>query len=298
MTRKVLIAGIKGYVGSLLFKRLGKLESCDVFGMYKSEGKYFIEAFRDQKQIQFDDLCDASVHIESIGIESIVNLVASTKKDSSPLTAKTLIESNCSFGTVLASVAAEASVERFIHVSTFSTSINSQNYFPQTLYAATKKAAEEILVYFAQSENMKVTIISPYDIYGPKQPHKRLIPTLIQGLLRQEPIKMSGGGQPICPIYIDDVLDGLQQSVTRIQENPLEKFSLAGTEVFAVKDLPDLISRHLMINWRSGLIEFDSNYRKNEYLRFFLKDPVLEDWHPQVSFLEGVRKVAGSMVSA
>jgi nucleoside-diphosphate-sugar epimerase len=94
-------------------------------------------------------------------------------------------------------------LESFVYISTSSVRLKIQ-----TLYSRTKKAAEEILLAFAEKYNAPICIIRPYSITGVGDQYKHLIPTLIRSCLLREKVDLV-----LDPVHdyidADDVAEGI-----------------------------------------------------------------------------------------
>jgi len=94
-------------------------------------------------------------------------------------------------------------IESFVFISTSSVRLKIQ-----TMYSRTKRAAEEILLSFAEKYNAPICIIRPYSITGVGEQPAHLIPTLIRSCLAKEKVNLVL--EPVHDfIDIEDVIDGI-----------------------------------------------------------------------------------------
>jgi nucleoside-diphosphate-sugar epimerase len=80
---------------------------------------------------------------------------------------------------------------------------------PGSPYAAAKWASSGYARMFHELYQLPVVIVRPFMTYGPAQDHRKIIPSVILSLLRGEIPKLSSGYQQFDWIYIDDVIHGL-----------------------------------------------------------------------------------------
>jgi nucleoside-diphosphate-sugar epimerase len=94
-------------------------------------------------------------------------------------------------------------IKSFVFISTSSVKLPIQ-----TMYSRCKRAAEEILLSFAEKYKVPICIIRPFSITGAGEQKEHLIPKLIESCLVGSP--MDFVGEP-CHDYIDvrDVVDGI-----------------------------------------------------------------------------------------
>lgn len=291
MKKKLLVAVANGYLGSNLISYFLKSSKYLVYGMQR---------VGDEIEVIYHDM-NGSKHIilrtnllseifKSIKFDIIINVAADIRKTSGPDSVRPLIESNVLFAIELASWASETNVNRYIFLSSFSTHLNKDNYFPQTLYAATKKATEDILVFYAQSRQLPVTVLASYDIYGPHQPHKRLIPELVKAIRNGTQFTINGGDQKFCPIYINDVVGAIEIALDS-KDLGINFYCLFGPEVFQVKEIPSIISNILCLPIYASQISCNFNYRDNEIMEIDPRFPLLPNWKPQTTFAQGILRL-------
>jgi nucleoside-diphosphate-sugar epimerase len=78
----------------------------------------------------------------------------------------------------------------------------------QTNYAASKAAADQLAMSFYKSFNLPVKIIRPFNIYGPRQSQRAIIPTIISQTLNKSKNITLGNVKPTRDFnYVLDVVD-------------------------------------------------------------------------------------------
>jgi len=167
------------------------------------------------------DICAADLvsHlIRSYNIDTIMHFAAETHVDNSfgnslvftktnVLGTHTLLESAKLF---------QSQIQRFIHVSTDevygeSTASYDRNHegaslAPTNPYAASKAAAELLVMSYRKSFNLPVIITRGNNVYGPKQYPEKLIPKFIHLLSRGQPCPLHGtGANRRSFLYVTDV---------------------------------------------------------------------------------------------
>lgn len=106
---------------------------------------------------------------------------------------------------------------RLVHTST-SEVYGTAGYLPideehplraQSPYAATKIAADQLALSYHRSFGVPVSVIRPFNTYGPRQSIRAVIPTIIVQLLDAEERVTLGNLAPTRDFnYVDDVVDG------------------------------------------------------------------------------------------
>lgn len=127
-------------------------------------------------------------------------------------------------------------LKSFLFVST--SSVNLQY---QTMYSRTKKAAEQVLLSFAEKYNAPVCIVRPFSVTGIGEQKEHLIPTLIRSA-------MTGEEMPLVPdavhdfIDVDDIVDGLLTLSARKAKGIFELGTGVGVENETVKYLVEKVT--------------------------------------------------------
>ncbi len=113
-------------------------------------------------------------------------------------------------------------IEKFIHMSTdevYGESLledtikkdENSILLPTNPYAATKAAAEMLVISYYKSFKLPIIIIRSNNIYGPKQYIDKVIPKFITQLLNNEICTIQGNGYCVRSfLYIDDLVNCLE----------------------------------------------------------------------------------------
>lgn len=105
-------------------------------------------------------------------------------------------------------------------------------------YALSKKSGEEICLFYQEIFNVPVSIVRPFNVYGPGQNEMFLIPEVIQQLKVGKSIKVKDLSPKRDFIYVDDVA-GI---ILKILETKKQGIFNAGTgKSYSVKELIDII---------------------------------------------------------
>lgn len=200
--KKVLVTGASGFIASHLVERLVN-EGAQVraFVRYNSRGdvgllRLLASDVYAQLQIIAGDLRDVEAIRAAVqGTDTIFHLGALIAIPYSYLHPREVVETNV-MGTLNVLMAArEESVRRVVHTST-SEVYGTAQYVPideahplqgQSPYSASKIGADKIAESFYCSFDLPVTILRPFNTYGPRQSARAIIPTIItQALTKNE----------------------------------------------------------------------------------------------------------------
>ena len=80
---------------------------------------------------------------------------------------------------------------------------------PRTLYTACKTAVSTMATRVAAECGWTAVTGRIFNIYGPREPEPRLVPSVIRALLTGQPVQLTSGAQVRDFLHVDDVADAL-----------------------------------------------------------------------------------------
>lgn len=192
--KKVLVTGADGFIGSHLVERLVE-KGCDVRALayYNSFGSWgwldeISPQIKDQIEVMMGDIRDPhGVKIAAKGCQTIFHLAALIGIPYSYHSPDNYVDTNIKGTLNVVQAARELGTEKVIHTST-SEVYGTAKFVPiseahplqgQSPYSATKIAADHIAMSFYNSFNTPVSIVRPFNTFGPRQSARAVIPTII-----------------------------------------------------------------------------------------------------------------------
>lgn len=192
--KKVLITGADGFIGSHLTEALLNAGyQVRAFCLYNSQGSWgWLDNLPESKKADIEvvlgDIRDPQCVREAMKDCAIVfHLAALIAIPYSYIAPASYIETNV-LGTLnVVQAARDLGTDRIIHTSTSETYGTAQ-FVPiteshpqvgQSPYAASKIAADQIALSFWRSFGTPITVIRPFNTYGPRQSCRAVIPTII-----------------------------------------------------------------------------------------------------------------------
>lgn len=219
--KKVLVTGAGGFIGSHLSERLVEL-GAHTRGLvhYNALGTWgWLDRseVRNEMEVVSGDICDRDSVLQAMqGVEIIFHLAALIAIPYSYHTPASYVRTNVEGTLNVLQAARQICVERLVHTST-SEVYGTARYVPideehplqgQSPYSATKIAADKLAEAFHLSFELPVTIIRPFNTYGPRQSARAIIPTIITQALTQPAVRL-GNLQPLRDLtYVEDTVEG------------------------------------------------------------------------------------------
>ena len=304
--KKVLVTGADGFIGSHLTEMLvAKNYQVKALSQYNSFNHWgWLEDVQCKNDIEIltGDIRDVHYcqHIVQ-NVDIVFHLAALIAIPYSYLALDSYIDTNVKGTSNICQAAKNNGNIRVIHTST-SEVYGTANYVPidekhplqpQSPYSATKIAADAIAMSFHNAFHLPVTVARPFNTYGPRQSARAVIPTIIiQMASGMKEIKL-GDVTPTRDFnYVEDTCRGL----IAIAENDAtigQTINIGSGSEISIGDTFHLIRD--MMESDAKLVTENQRFRPetSEVFRLwcdntFIKE--LTDFHPRVSFKEGLKK--------
>ena len=163
----------------------------------------------------------------------------------------------------------------------------------QSPYSATKIGADRIAESFYRSFNMPVTIVRPFNTFGPRQSARAVIPTIITQLLNGEKQIKLGDITPTRDLlFVKDTVKGFS-AIANSKNTIGEEINIATQSEITVGDLAQKIIDQ--INPEAKIITDEQRLRpeKSEVMRLFGSNQKLiqlTGWEQTYSLEEGLKQ--------
>ncbi|MCA1322109.1 NAD(P)-dependent oxidoreductase [Bacillus tianshenii] len=289
---KVFVTGGTGYIGSCLVKRL-VTEGCKVHVLTRpSSSTRALSSVMDSIQVHVSDGSYESIEraISSANSDLVFHLSSFASITYQSKDIENMITSNILIGTHLAEAMAKNGVTNLVNTSSYSQHYNQEDYHPNSLYAATKQAFEDILLYYSKASQMQVVNLVLYDNFGPHDPRPKIMNLLERARTDGKALSMSPGEQFLDLLYIDNVVDAYVVAGERLLAGSvqgMERFAVSSGRNIQLKELVSLYEQiaggKIKVNW--GQL----NYRPGEIMVPWTKGISLPGWKPSISLEQGIR---------
>jgi len=221
---KVLVTGADGFIGSHLVEALVR-EGHDTraFVLYNSFNSWgWLDRCADDVRGRFEvfagDIRDPhGVRAAMQGRDAVLHLAALVAIPYSYHSPDTYIDTNVKGTLNVVQAARECGVSKVVHTST-SEVYGTAKFVPitedhplqgQSPYSASKIGADQIAMSFHASFGTPVTIVRPFNTYGPRQSARAVIPTIVLQIAAGERRIQLGSLRPTRDFsYVSDTVAG------------------------------------------------------------------------------------------
>jgi NAD dependent epimerase/dehydratase len=194
--KRVLVTGADGFIGSHLAEMLvqqgARVRALAQYNSFNTWGWLEDTRCRDRVEVATGDIRDPHcAHAIVADVDIVFHLAALIAIPYSYVAPDSYVATNVTGTLNLLQAARAAGVAQFLHTST-SEVYGTARYVPideahplqaQSPYSATKIGADAIAYSFFAAFGLPVTIVRPFNTYGPRQSARAVIPTIITQIL-------------------------------------------------------------------------------------------------------------------
>ncbi len=307
-SEKVLVTGADGFIGShlteLLLNSGYNVRAFICYNSFNSYGWLDTLPIETKKKIDFfsGDIRDPNGVKEAMkGIEIVYHLAALIAIPFSYHSPDSYIDTNVRGTLNVIQAARDNNIKRILVTSTSEvygtaqfvpiTELHPKQ--PQSPYSASKIGADAIADSFYRSFELPITIVRPFNTFGPRQSARAVIPTIISQLLNgAEEIKLGDITPTRDLLFVKDTINAFIK-IAQCDELIGHEVNIATQSEISVGDL----AQHLIncINPSAKIITDSLRLRpaKSEVFRLFGSNEKLKsftDWRQNYSLEDGIKE--------
>lgn len=305
---KALVTGADGFIGSHLVEYLlEKGYDVKAFTYYNSFNSWgWLDTLEKQKLSQIEifsgDIRDPNGVKEAVkGVDEVFHLAALIAIPFSYHSPDSYVDTNIKGTLNILQACRDFNTSKVLVTST-SEVYGTAQYVPidenhpyqgQSPYSATKIGADRLAESFYRSFNMPISIVRPFNTYGPRQSARAVIPTIITQLLAgKQEIKL-GSLTPTRDFnYVKDTVRGFYE-ISKSNKTIGEEINIATNQEISIGELANEIISQINPNAKIVCEEQRLRPEKSEVNRLLgdnTKIKNLTDWKPQYTFEQGIKE--------
>ncbi len=304
--KRVLVTGGAGFIGSFLSEALVRAGAdVVVFTRYSSRGvggaaDFMDPSLRGRMRFVMGDLKDpAGVTAAARGCDVIFHLGAHIGIPYSYVHPVDVVQTNVMGTTHVLEAARSADVSKVVLFST-SEVYGTALYVPinedhplqgQSPYSASKIAADQLGLSYHRAFNTPVAICRPFNTYGPRQPARAIIPTVISQALSGDEVRLGSLSPTRDLLFVEDTVAGAMR-IAEVDGSIGQVVQLGtGTEI----SMGDLVDKICTVLGKSPRIIANESNRKrpeksevNRLVASTARAKAMLGWQPQVTLEAGL----------
>ena len=309
-----LVTGADGFIGSHLVEAL-VLAGHNVrpFCLYNSYGSWgwldsLPASIKDQLDVVLGDIRDPlSVRDAMRGCDNVFHLAALIAIPYSYVAPASYVDTNIHGTLNVVQAARDLGVSRVVHTSTSET-YGSAQFVPitedhplvgQSPYAASKIGADQIALSYWRSFETPVSVLRPFNTYGPRQSARAVIPTIITQIAAGQRLIKLGSLSPTRDFnFVADTCSAFL-AIASCDQALGHVVNAASNFEISIGDTAALIAEVMNADVEISTDEQRLRPEASEVNRLFGDNNRLRqltNWHPTYSGLDGFKR--GLMITA
>jgi len=302
----VLVTGADGFIGSHLTEELIKQGyKVKAFAYYNSFNSWgwldtLPKEITQEVEVFTGDIRDPNGVREAVkGMDQVFHLAALIAIPFSYHSPDAYVDTNIKGTLNVLQAARDFEISKLLITST-SEVYGTAQYVPidenhpfqgQSPYSATKIGADRLAESFYRSFNMPVTIVRPFNTYGPRQSARAVIPTIITQLLAGKDQIELGSLTPTRDFnYVKDTVNGFIE-IAKSNKTIGAEINIATQQEISIGQLAEELIRQ--INPNAKIVSDEQRLRpeKSEVNRLVgsnEKIKKLTNWKPSYTFEQGL----------
>jgi len=304
---KILVTGADGFIGSHLVEKLiEKGYRVKAFAFYNSFNSYGWldslpkEIFR-KIEVFFGDVRDPNGVRNAVkDCDAVMHLAALIAIPFSYHSPDSYVDTNIKGTLNILNACRDYAIKKLLVTST-SEVYGTAQYVPidenhplqgQSPYSATKIAADQLALSFYRSFNLPVTIVRPFNTYGPRQSARAIIPTIISQVLSgKKHIKLGSLHPTRDLVYVKDTVEGFVK-ILETKNSEGEVVNISTQKEISMGDLAHKIIKLCASDCKIKLESKRKRPVKSEVERLLGQNKKLlklTGWKPETSIEEGLK---------
>jgi nucleoside-diphosphate-sugar epimerase len=294
MKNRALVTGATGFIGSNLVKKLVAVGWHVDAVVRPSSDLRMISDFKFAVNIiEFDgDINQLNSILELSRPDVVFHAASLFLSNHSSNQVQQLIESNIHFGVQLLEAMDHAGVKLFVNTSTVWEHYHGDEYNPVNLYAATKKAFQQLQQFYIEAKGLRAITLKLFDTYGPGDIRPKILNLLIKAAKDDQPIGLTPGEQKLDFVHIDDVVETYLLAANRLMTEKVSVHEIYGVgtgSVVTLKDivklLEEILDKNIIINWG------ERPYANREVMVSIDNYKTINRWVPKISLSTGLKEL-------
>lgn len=161
----------------------------------------------------------------------------------------------------------------------------------QSPYAASKIGADQLALSYYKSFNLPVTILRPFNCFGPRQSRRAILPTIITQMLNNKIVRLGNLTPTRDFTYVEDTAD----SFIKVLNNKKafgESINIGNSFEISIKNIIKVLKNDFGYNFKIILDKERIRPKKSEVMRLFSSNQKAKEilsWYPKHNGILGFK---------
>ena len=287
--KSILMTGATGFIGCHFIKRCYK--DFNIFPLVRhSSDVSTINRYIPQDNVIIFNEETITEELEDRKLDILIHLASSADFDHNFKKIEILIKSNILFPCQVVEAFILSGGKNVLNIGTYWQHMNNKKYSPNSMYAASKQAFEDLMDFYTHLRGIKCITLTLFDVYGPNDKRDKIFDLIFNASRKKKTLDITKGEQLINLTHIDDVCSGFLKAISVFDEERTghQKYFLKNPRTIQLKEAIDLFIKvhnlDVKLNWGRRL------YSSRDFFQLPDCFPVLPSWSPSISLEDGFRK--------
>lgn len=304
---KIFVTGACGFIGSHLVeelvKRNFKVRGLVIYNSRNSNGwiDNLDQKILDNCEIVQGDIRDSALmNVYTKNVDVILHLAALVGIPYSYQAVQSYIETNITGTFNILNSAIKNNIQQVITTSTsevYGTAqkvpiLENHPLNAQSPYAASKIAADQLALSFYKSYNLPITILRPFNTFGPRQSARAIIPSIITQAICKKIVRLGNLTPTRDFTYIEDTVDAFIKAINKSSSYG-EVINIGSNFEISIKDILNIIKKEIGSEFNVTIDKQRVRKKNSEVYRLFssnIKAKKILRWKPRFSRILGFEK--------
>ena len=297
---RFLVTGAAGFIGSRLTRRLVADGAATAVVVLPDSSLARLADAADQVAVLYHDgstgqLIDFVIDFAPDGVFHLgANFIGVHKSDD----VVPLVADNVAFTAQICEAMAVAQTTCLVAAGTVwqhaKTPPGERMPTPNSLYAATKQAAEDIIAYYAHAGAFSSMVLKIYDSYGPDDPRPKFLNVLADAAAAGTTLDATAGKQQLHMVHVDDIVSAFRHAAAQLLSGDYE-----GHNSYALPSEKPVTLRELVAVWQAATgrtvdIAWGARADRPGEILVPWQGPPLPGWQAEVPLDAGFKAIWGS----
>ena len=305
--KKILVTGACGFIGSHVVEKLCKsgfhVTAMSYYNPINSNGwlDYLDKETKKNIKIVSGDIRDFNfMYTCTKKIDVIIHLAALIGIPYSYIAPESYVDTNVKGTLNVLNCALNNNISQVIITSTsevYGTAekvpiFENHSLNAQSPYAASKISADHLALSYYKSFNLPVTILRPFNSFGPRQSSRAIIPTIVSQMLNSKYVKV-GNLKPTRDFtYVEDTASSFVKAINN-KKSFGEIINVGNSFEISIENIIKILKDEFGYKFTVSVDKKRIRPLKSEVMRLYssnLKAKKILNWQPKFKGLKGFKK--------
>jgi len=292
LMNRAIVSGVTGLLGRELARQLA-VAGVEVHGLTRQVIAEVQPSARGVHFHRVDGRTQTLITLfEKVRPDTVFHLAAFARRDHLTSDIVPFVEANILFGTQLLEATRLSQCNAFITAGSYLQHSDSDQYRALNLYAATKQAFEDVLVYYADAYGFSAARLTLCNIYSETDSGHTLMTDIAVAWTEGTPLKLHTDGARIDLVHVEDAAAAFMHAASLLEgdsvgQGALRRYSVSSGQDMTPSEVAVLFEE---LGGRPLVIKREESRNSRRQTRPW-RGTVLPGWAPQVTLESGIRRI-------